>query len=185
VLSSGGSLRFCMHAAEGTVVADTKAGLADADFLLDEIALPERAEEAFIKIQAVEGTETPSDEAVAAADRAFARFGDALAAIMARIPQSADQTMLQNAGSVLAHAFENRSQFTLGVVLDKVSETRAEIETHRIRQRALVDAAVSRDQLGEIASQLKDLGLTRVETSEIRPLPDRFLGYVVTGELPR
>ena len=185
VLAPGGGLRFCMHAAEGTVAESTRAQLADADFILDEVALPARAEEAFTAVLAVEREAAPSAESVAAADRAFASFSDALAAIAARIPQAADQKMLHTAGSVLAHAFENRAYFELQVLLDKAAEMRVEVEAHRIRQRALVNAAISRDRLHEIASRLEGLSLAGVATSAVRPTEDHFLGYVVTGELPR
>ena len=185
VLAAGGGLRFCMHAAEGTVVQSTRAQLADADFVLDEIALPARTEEAFIAILAVERTAAPSDDAKAAADRAFAAFGDALAATARRIPKAADQKMLHTIGSVIAHAFENRGHFDLQVLLDKAAEMRDEVEAHRIRQRALVDAAITRERLAMISSQLESLGLSKVDTSEIRPAQDRFLGYVVSAELPR
>src|SRR5215213_3751605 len=40
VLAPGGRLRFAVHAAEGSVAADTKRAITDADFLLDEIDLP-------------------------------------------------------------------------------------------------------------------------------------------------
>jgi SAM-dependent methyltransferase len=181
VLGPGGRLRFGMHAAEGSVVESTRAGLADADFLLDEVALPARAEEAFTAVQAVEGTPNPTDEQTAAGDRAFARFTEALAATAARIPEAADQTMLRNSGSVIAHAFENRAYFSLGELLAKVAEIRTEIEAHRIRQRALVEAAVNRERVNEIASRLGDLGLKGVETAEVRPAAVQFLGYVVGG----
>jgi SAM-dependent methyltransferase len=185
VLSDGGRLRFCMHAAEGTVAEGTCAQLADADFVLDEVALPARAEDAFTAILAVERAGAPTDEEKAAADRAFAAFSDALAAIAGRIPQAADQKMLHSIGSVLAHAFEDRGYFELQVLLDKAAEMRDEVEAHRIRQRALVEAAVSREELRAIAAQLENLGLANVETTEVRPAEDRFLGYIVTGELRR
>jgi SAM-dependent methyltransferase len=185
VLSPGGRLRFCMHAAEGSVAALTKGQLADADFILDEVGLPARAEEAFTAVLAVERSPAPSDELKVAGDIAFAAFGDALAATAARLPQAADQKMLHSSGAVLAHAFENRGHFELQVLLDKVAEIRMEVEAHRIRQRALVDAAVTRERLVTIALQLESLGLVNVETAEVRPGEDRLIGYVVSGELRR
>lgn len=184
VLAAGGSIRLCVHAAEGTVAEATRAQLADADFVLDEVALPTRAEEAFTAVLAVEREAAPSAALIATADRAFASFGDALGSTAARIPEAADKKMLHNIGSVLAHAFENRGYFELQVLLDKAAEMRMEVEAHRIRQRELVNAAINRQKLGEITSRLEDLGLEHVETSEVRS-GDRFLAYVVTGKLPR
>jgi SAM-dependent methyltransferase len=180
VLGPGGRLRFCLHAAEGTVAATTKAALADADFMLDEIDLPGRAEAVFEAVLGVERSDAPA----ASADRAFAVFRDGLAAVGQRIAQAADPTMLQNARSVLAHAFENRGHFPLDVLLGKAAEVRTEIEAHRIRQRALLDAAVSAETLGGIAAQLESLGLEGVETSEVRS-GEAFLGYVVEGAAAR
>jgi SAM-dependent methyltransferase len=184
VLAPGGRLRFCVHAAEGSVAASTKAALVDADFVLDEIALPDRARQAFSAVLALERDTRPSDEQRAAANAAFAAFGDALSAIAARIPEAADQKMLHNSGAVLAHAFDNRGHFELQVLLDKVEEIRLEVEAHRLRQRALVAAAVSRQELKKIASDLERLGLESVETSEARA-GDRLLGYIIAGQLRR
>lgn len=184
VLEPGGSLRFCLHAAEGTVAATTRAAVADADFMLDEIDLPARAEAAFRAVLGVERADAPPARAMAAADQAFAAFRDALAAAAGRIPQAADQAMIRNARSVLVHAFENRGHFPPGVLLEKVREVRTEIEAHRIRQRALLDAAVDRARLGEIAARLESLGLANVATSELR-FGEAFLGYVVEGGAAR
>jgi ubiquinone/menaquinone biosynthesis C-methylase UbiE len=184
VLAPAGRLRFCMHAAEGTVAESTRAALADADFMLDEVELPRRATDAFTAVLSVERNPTPTVDARGAADQALAAFRGTLGAIAERIRRGADPEMMDNARSVLLHAFQNRAHFPLEVLVAKAAEIRTEIEAHRIRQRALLDAAVDAEKLHWIELQLQSLGLDNVRASKVCA-GATFLGYVVEAQVPR
>ena len=177
VLSPGGRLRFGMHAAEGTVVADTRRAIADADFML-EVDLPAKAARCFKAVLEVEGASSPEPQAVAAADASFATFQQGLGRVCDRLPRATDAEMMRHSAAVLYNAYENRASFPLPVLLDKAEEVRAEIAAHRTRQQALVDAAISQDELAEMAARLADLGMTDIRTGEQRAA-DEFLGHTI------
>ena len=181
ILAPGGRLRLSMHAAEGTVAAETRRALADADFILSDVDLPGAAARCFAAVTKIERSPAPSTEDCDEADRHFATFQDALGQTKARYTDASDRKMLETSTSVIVHTFQNRAHFELPVLLEKVSEVGAEIEAHRSRQRALVDAAVSLERLAQIAERLRELGLTQVRTTEQRS-GDRFLAVAVEAE---
>jgi SAM-dependent methyltransferase len=183
LLAPGGRLRFGMHAAEGTVVANTHRGIADADFLLDEVRLCDAAARCIEAVTAVERALVKDEGKRRGADQSFAEFKTALARTEEYLARATDKEMIQNSGAVLLHTFKNRGGAELPVLLAKVEEVRLEIDAHRQRQIALVEAAVSSARMKEIAGQLGELGMTDAACTDQRAGVE-LLGYVIEATQP-
>ena len=151
VIAPGGRLRFAVHAAEGTVVRDTKQAITDADFLLalDIVGLATRA-----------GAE-------------IAAFDAGLKAIADRVPAATDTAMLANVHNSLCDACDHRR----GELTATAQHLHAEITAHRDRQAALLAAARSADQMAELGDQLKVTGFT-INLGEQRD-GDDLIGHVI------
>lgn len=184
VLRPGGWLRLAMHAAEGSVVVATRANLADADMIIDEVDFPGKAASAFRAVLAAEREPGNRRETKLEADRAFAAFAEATTVLRTHLPAAADRRMIENAVSVILHAWRHRAHFKLPELLDKVEEIRSEINAHRARQRALVDAAVTKAQVAEIAETLKLLGVAGIEFGQ-QQFSGALVGHVICGQLRR
>ena len=182
VLAPKGRLRFGMHAADGRVVAAGRAMVADADFLLDDARLYDSAARCLEAVTTVERA-PGAKETKAVADRSFAEFEQALAATADYLPRATDPRMVEHSGSLLLHTFRNRGYFELPVLLAKVEELRGEVQAHRARSIAMVEAAVSRGETETIAGRLGELGMTDVKLGEQRD-PEGLLGYVVEAVRP-
>lgn len=178
MVARGGRLRFVVHAADGVVARDSRAVIADADLLIEEIDLPGNATRCFEAVLAVErgGGDT------ALADTHFAAFQTALERTARHVPQAADRTMFKNSGAVLLDTFQRRSHFDLEQLLAKAEQVRTEIGAHRGRLDALVHAARSAKQAGAMADRLNALG----GVAASRPLegPQGLIGHVVAARFP-
>ena len=166
VLAPGGRPRFAVHAAEGSVAANTRSAIADADFLLDGIDLPGRAERCFEAVLRVERSGDSGESAMQEAEERFAAFRDALQLTAERLPNATDQGMLRNAHAVLYDSFEKRHLTDLPVLLAKAEELREEIAAHRERQAALLDAAKSKAEMERLAERLSELGMIDVRLGQ-------------------
>lgn len=183
VLAPSGKLRLFLHAREGTVVAETRKAIADADFLLDRAKLTDKAAQAFRAVHAVEsGDESPAS--IARADRCFAAFRASLNGTTHHLRKATDEAMIRNTAGVLLHAYEHRRHCALEDMVAKAEELKQEICAHRSRQRALVSAAVNAKRMAGLAAALVGLGLTDVGWSEVRPGAE-FVGYVLEAEKRR
>jgi len=184
VMAPCARLRLFLHAREGTVVAQTKKAIADADFLLDKAKLCDRAAQCFRAVAAVERGDD-SVEAVARADRYFATFQSSLESVTRHLKRATDQAMIRNATAVLLHAYDHRHQVPTDALVAKAAELKDEIVAHRSRQRALVRAAVNKSRMEKLAAALAGMGMIDVTWHEARPGAE-FLGYVVeaTRTLP-
>lgn len=178
VLAPGGRLRFGMHAAEGDLAADTKAAIADADFLLDELDLTGRAARAVEAVLGVERGHQSGPFAEVAAQGRYAEFRDGLKAVAERVPSAVDQAMLASVHQALVALFENRRELGLQAVFTRLADLREEIAAHRERQQALLASARSAKQLAAIAKRLEKLGLTAVTLGEQRD-GARLIGHVL------
>lgn len=183
VLKNGGRLRFVVHAADGHVAQETRAALEDVDFLLDDVALPERARECFAALDAVESADLPSDAERSRADAAFAVFNGAMARAAERIPRASDKAMILNAGMVLTDTHRKRRQVSLSALIAKADELEAEIVSHGGRQRQLLAAAMGKAELDEAVRVLAGSGISGIA---VRPLEaeGRLLAYVIEGRGP-
>lgn len=179
VLAPGAHLRLFMHAREGTVVAETRTAIADADFLLDRTRICDKAAACFRAVHAVESGSAGADEAKA--DRCFAAFRSALDCTTNRLRKATDEAMIRNCVGVLLHAYENRFQCQSDAMVAKAAELKAEIAAHRSRQRALVYAAVNAARMAKLATALAALGMVDIGWKEVRPGTE-FVGYVLEGE---
>jgi SAM-dependent methyltransferase len=180
VLAPGGRLRFATHAAEGTVAADTERAIADADFLLDELDLPNRALACFAAIIDVERGRASGPLAQLAAQGRYASFRDGLQAVAKRAATAADAAMLAAVHASLTKLFEQRLELDQVALRARVGDLRAEIEAHRQRQRALLTAALSAEQIAALAERLASLGLTEVVIGEQRDGGD-LIGHVIAA----
>jgi len=184
VLAPAGRLRLGLHAAEGSVVAETNRLLADVDFLSDEARLCDVAAQCMTAVLAVERNPTSNQAQRAEADRCLAEFRNSLTRIETYLPLATDQRMVRDSTSVLLHAFENRRYFDLSILLAKVEDVRSEILAHRHRMLALIAAAVTSGGAAAIAGRLAGLGLADTGWGEQRA-DEQLLGYWIEGALPR
>lgn len=183
VLAPNGRMRLAMHAAEGSVAARTQRAIADADFLLDELDLPARAESCFQAILDVERGRASGPFAATAAQARYAAFRDGLKAVADRIHSAADVDMLVSVHRSLTDLFEKRQAHDEAKLQKKIDALRTEIEAHRERQRALLAAARTDDQMAAIAAGLGGLGLTDIARAEQRDGGD-LIGHVIDATRP-
>ncbi len=178
MVAPGGRLRFVIHAADGVVARDSRAVIADADLLLEEIDLPGHATRCFEAVLAVErGGGNPM-----LADTHFAAFQGALERTARHIPQAADRTMFKNSGAVLLDTFQRRGHFDLEQLLAKAEQVRSEVGAHRDRLDALVRAARTAKEADALADKLNALG----GVAASRPLEGTqgLIGHVVAARFP-
>jgi SAM-dependent methyltransferase len=180
VLAAGGQLRLAMHAAEGAVAARTRLAIADADFLLDDLDLPARAASCFQAILDAEQGRATGPLAATAAQARYAAFRDGLKAVADRVTSAADVDMLVSVHRTLTDLFQQRQAHDETALAAKVDALRAEIEAHRERQRALLAAAQSAEQMAIIADRLQGLGLTAIARSEQRDGAE-LVGHVIAA----
>ena len=183
VLGPGGRLRFATHAAEGSLAADTGRAIADADFVADEIDLAGRAARCLEAVLGVERGRQTGQLAEIAAQARYAEFRDGLKAVAERLPGAADKDMLASVHQTLTALFEQRQRFDLHGLFMQLDALRAEIDAHRTRERALLDAALSAKQMAALAKKLEGLGLTGVTLGEQRD-GGRLIGHVIEAQEP-
>lgn len=178
VLAPGARLRFATHAAEGAVAADTRRAIADADFLLDELDLPGRASGCFQAIVDVERGRAQGALAQLAAQGRYATFREGLQAVANRAATAADAAMLTAVHASLTELFQQRLGQDEAALQASVAELRTEIQAHRQRQRALLAAALSAEQIAALAERLTCLGLADIAIGEQRDGSD-LIGHVI------
>lgn len=157
VLAAGGRLRFAIHAAEGTVARNASGSVADANFLL-ELDIVQLAKQAPVAIGA---------------------FNAGLRAIADHARTATDVAMLANVHHTLCETCDHRPR----ELAKTAAHLRDEIAAHCGRQRALITAALTRDQLEAIGTALESLGLTDVTLGEQRDGSD-LIGHIVEGRRP-
>lgn len=183
VLSAGGLARIVLHAAEGVVCEDAMHVIGDADFLLDEIDLPGAASRCMVAVTAAERDPNADEEAHRRARSALAAFETALTKTGRRMAEAADKGMLRNSGAVLLDTFKRHGRFDVDQLLAKVAEVRTGILDHRGRLQALVQAAVTRSELEDVASALKEAGADQVEETDLRK-GSALVGYIIETRFP-
>ncbi|HYD13293.1 MAG TPA: class I SAM-dependent methyltransferase [Allosphingosinicella sp.] len=178
MVAPGGRIRFVVHAADGVVVRDSKAVIADADLLLGEIDLPGHAARCFKAVCAVE--RAGGDAALA--EKSFAAFQDALVRVAGHVPRASDRTMFRNSGAVLLDSYRRRSHFDLAQLLGKVEQVRSEIVAHRGRLVAMVRSALDAKAAAGLADRLGALG----GVAASRPLETEagLIGHVIAARFP-
>ena len=183
MLAPGGRLRIATHAAEGGVAADTKRAIADADFLLAFIALPASASAAFAAILDVERGRASGPLAAANAQTRYATFRDGLKAVAERVPTAADAAMLTAVHRSLTDLFQQRQAHDDAILQANIADLGTEVEAHRERERALLAAALSSDQVGALAARLAELGLAAIRRDEQRD-GDDLIGHIIEAARP-
>lgn len=183
VLAPGGRLRFAVHAAEGSVAAKTTPAITDADLLLDHLDLPGRASACFAAILDVERGGAAGPFAQTAAQARYAAFREGLKAVAERIPAAADTAMLTSVHATLTDLFQQRQAHDADALQLKIADLATEVADHRERQRALLAAALSADQMQVLADRLAKLGLVGIVRSEQRN-GDDLIGHVIEGHRP-
>jgi ubiquinone/menaquinone biosynthesis C-methylase UbiE len=183
VTAPGGRMRLVVHAADGVIAEETRGSLEDAAFLLDEVKLAQRIRDCVQTVHSLETAASRTAEQRKSADDSYHAFQAALDAVAERLSGAADPKMLHNAGSVLADAFAKRRLVSMPILLEKVNDVELEIRCHRDRQQALLDAAMTPDDLQKAATILSDCGLADVT---IQPLvaDGRLLAHVIEARRP-
>ena len=183
VLAPGGRLRFAVHAAEGSVAADTRRAIADADFVTETANLFGIASTCFAAILDVERGRASGPFAQTAAQAKYAAFRDAMKAVAERAAGAADAAMLAAVHGSLTGLFQQRQGQEEAALQAKIDGLRVEVEAHRERQRALLAAALSADQMTALGKQLEGLGLTGVALGEQRN-GAALIGHLVEASKP-
>ena len=183
VLAPGGRVRLVMHAAEGVVAADARQVRDEADFLLDGVDLPGTARRCFVDVTGAERNPAADEEAHRKARESLSAFEGALAETAKRIPAAMDKAMLRRSGAVLLDTFKRHGRLDVDQLVAKAEEVRDEIEAHRGRLQALIEAAVTRTELGELASRLRAAGADEVEPSDLSRGP-ALIGHVLEARFP-
>ena len=183
VLSHGGRARLVMHAAEGVVAADARTVAEEAEFLLDRIDLPGTARRCFVAVTAAERDPNADEDAHRRARESLSAFEAALAETARRIPAAMDKAMLRRCGAVLLDTFKRHGRLEVDLLVAKADEVRDEIAAHRGRLQALIDAAVTEAELGELAARLRAAGAGQVAASELYHGP-ALIGHVLEARFP-
>jgi SAM-dependent methyltransferase len=183
VLAPGGRLRIAVHAAEGSVATDTRRAIEDADFLLDTIDLTDRASACFSAILDVERGRAAGAFAQTAAQARYAAFRDGLKAVAERASTAADVDMLTAVHRSLTDLFQERQAHDEAALQSRIDDLRTEVEAHRERERALLAAALSAEQMAALADRLSSLGLTDISRGEQRDSGD-LIGHVIEARRP-
>jgi SAM-dependent methyltransferase len=183
VVSPAGRLRFACHAAEGSLAADTKLAIADADFLLDDLDLTGRAARCLDAVLGVERGRQSGQFAEIAAQARYADFRDGLKAVADRLPAAADQAMLGSVHQSLVTLFEQRHAQGLQDLFITIDALHEEIAAHRERQRALLAAARSAKQMAALTTKLENLGLADITLGEQRD-GGSLIGHVIEARRP-
>ena len=178
VLAPGGRLRFACHAAEGSVAAETRRAVKDADFLLDQIDLTGRAAECIRAILSVERGRAAGPFEQTSAQMKYGAFRDGLQAVADRARDAADAPMLVSVHRSLTELFQQRQGLPDTEIGTRIGALRDEIEAHRERERALLGAALSAEEMGELAEQLGDAGLRQIALGEQRDGKD-LIAHVI------
>jgi SAM-dependent methyltransferase len=178
ILAPGGRLRFACHAAEGSVAADTKRAIKDADFLLDEVDLTGHAATCIPAIVDVERGRAKGAFAQVEAQEKYRKFREALRLVAERARSAADADMLVSVHRTLTDLFQQRQSHSESEIGSKIAALRLEVEAHRERERALLGAALSADEMGEMAERLYALGLRQVRQSEQRN-GSALIGHII------
>ena len=165
------------------VVANTRRAIADADFLLDEVDLPGRAASCFQAILAAERGRAAGPFAQTAAQARYAAFRDGLSAVKERVSGAADVAMLASVHRSLTDLFQQRQAHGEAELQAKVEALRTEAEAHRERERALLDAAQSGEEMAALAERLETLGLVEITRGQQRNGAD-LIGHVIEGRRP-
>lgn len=179
VLKSGGRLRLAMHATEGAVVRDTTLSLADADFLLENAQLIPLAILSLSSLVAWEKGEGLKEKA----QSDHAQFRAALEAVEHYERQAMDRHMLASVRRDLIEAFNTHRQKKLADQIAEFRELASQVQDHRERQRALVQAAVAREDVEGFAARLAKAGFRDVGLGEQRR-ESALLAHVLEGIAP-
>jgi hypothetical protein len=125
-----------------------------------------------------------ADEAAHRRARAsLSAFEAALAETARRIPAAMDKAMLRRCGAVLLDTFKRHGGLEVDQLIAKADEVRDEIVAHRGRLQALIDAAVTRSQVGDLAERLQAAGADQVEQSPLNQGP-ALIGHVLEARFP-
>jgi uncharacterized protein (DUF934 family) len=91
---------------------------------------------------------------------------------------AADPAMLASVHRSLTDLFQERQSHDDATLRTKLADLQTEVEAHRERQRALLAAAQSADQVAALAGRLERLGLDGVILSEQRD-GGNLIGHVI------
>ena len=183
VLAPGGRLRFACHAAEGNVAADTRRAVEDADFLLDEVDATGCAAACIAAVLDVERGRSRDPFAATNAQAKYAAFRDVLKALAERARTAADADMLASVHRALTDLFQQRQSVDEAAIATRIAALRSEIEAHRQRERALLAAARSVEDMDALAERLNELGMADIALDDQRD-EGALIGHVIEAQKP-
>lgn len=186
LIKPGGSLRFIVHAAEGSVVRSARLQIEDARLILERTDFFNLARKWLLAAFEAEAT-----AGVAAVDAAYRRvaearqtFEAALSQLQQRAQVSPEREMFENVIGILTQAVVHYRRLPWERILRKVDSLETEVSAFRARLEAMVSAAMTEDETREIAKQLSTATGMRLHVNPVRAPPsDRLLGWeVISGD---
>ena len=105
-------------------------------------------------------------------------FREGLQVVAQRAQNAVDAPMLASVHRSLTDLFQQRLSHDDTTLKTRLADLQTEVEAHRERQRALLAAAQSADQMAAMAERLERLGLDDVILSEQRDGGD-LIGHVI------
>lgn len=179
VVAPGGKARLFLHAAEGAVVQRSRRAITEIDFLLHEADLAGKAQRCLRDVAAVERKMDRSESAQCAARGSREAFHEALEETSRRIATAADPGVLRNSGKMLDALYQRRGQYDLAQMIGIAEGIRTEWRHHRGRLVAQIEAAVTREQLAELAGTLRRLGATKVKETDQTAVSGSLIGHCI------
>jgi len=179
VLKPHGRAQFIMHAAAGISVKYAKRELVDIAKLKHEIGIFAAAEKA---MQLVCGVERQAGVAcgddIRAASDAHDVYYEKLKVLGNTWQQRNAAAVFRDTGAIIQHSFQNRDQFPLDVLLDKLKETEESVDLHGERLLALIDSAQSSNDCGELLQRFLALGCDEATVTTVNDVSgDKLLGW--------
>jgi ubiquinone/menaquinone biosynthesis C-methylase UbiE len=185
VLKGGGRLRFVVHAAEGTVMRDTKRALAQTAFIVDKVdlhAVARRAIEAVIASERNPAGPGSDPQLHARAIATRDQFQTAIQKVVQQYGRTPDSAVVMSITDVLIHTFSVRAGYSLETLLEKIEESERETLANRGRMIELSNAAVDEGGARVIAASLVAHGLS---DTIVQPLlydvDRRLIGWQIAG----
>ena len=168
VLRNGGRGLFITHARSGVTVSQARVELVDIDELQGEIRIFPAALEALPLLCAAErSSRRVPFKQLADARHAHEAFHERLARVGDNWQKRAALAVFRDTGAILQHTFQNRHDFPIEVLVDKVRETEQSVVLHKARLEALIDSALDHEACEQFVAACRRHGASSCEFSPV------------------
>ncbi|MGH8371344.1 MAG: methyltransferase domain-containing protein [Gammaproteobacteria bacterium] len=178
VAKPGAQLRFVLHAEDAQPVIGAGRDLAEIAFLMDDLAILEKARALMRAAFAFETAASYDAELEAQARAAHEAYLAAAQQADARYAVAGCKPMFTDLLAGIRSAWDRRRELTLDYILGGIGAIETEMCAHQARLQEMRRAALSADALDDLVTLFGDNGFESVSTSELR-VPDivRYVGW--------